>query len=102
MSLFRFTPAVYWTGRVHEQLVGLSGRHVVLPWHIYGHYGQVFPVRRYAEKGRLYSSLGAPGDIVPEDQLDAIDARTRFFTGILAARYALHGRAPNGRTAHDY
>jgi hypothetical protein len=72
MSFFRFRPGVRWMKRVHEQLEGLSGGRVALPY-VYGHYGHVFTARRAAEKGRLYSSLGAPGDVVAEDRLDDID-----------------------------
>jgi hypothetical protein len=72
MSFFRFRPAANWNNPVHEVLTGLDGKRLALPY-VYGHYGHTLAPRRYAEKGRLYSALGAPGDIVPEDRLDAID-----------------------------
>jgi hypothetical protein len=77
MSLFRFTPAVRWSGRVHERIEGLAGKRVVVPY-VYAHYGNVLPARRQAEKGRQYSALGAPGLIAREDQLDSIDAATFY------------------------
>jgi len=79
MSFFRFAPAVRWEGRVHEQLRGLTGRRIALPY-VYAHYGHILPPRRYAEKGRQYSSLGQSGEIVPQDQLDTIDPAAYFKT----------------------
>jgi hypothetical protein len=77
MMFFRFDRALRWEGAVHERLAGLSGRRLVVPY-VYGHYGHVLEPRRYAEKGRLYSSLGAEGEVLREDELDGIDA-ARFF-----------------------
>jgi hypothetical protein len=77
MSLFRFGANVRWTGAVHEKLSGLDGKHLALPY-CYAHYGNVLPVRRQAEKGRLYSSLGAPGPIATLEQLETLDAMTYF------------------------
>jgi hypothetical protein len=91
MMLFRAGAAVRFSGRVHERLEGLSGARLALPY-VYAHYGNVLPVRRQAEKGRQYSSLGAPGNVVAEDQLDAIDAGV-FFRAYWAA--ALHFAGPH-------
>ena len=77
MTLFRCTPGVAWGGRVHEQLTGLRGKRVVIPY-VYAHYGNVLPARRQAEKGRQYSALGAPGLIATEAQLAVIDAETFY------------------------
>lgn len=77
MAFFRVRADIRWEGAVHERLVGLPGQRLALPY-VYAHYGWVLPVRRQAEKGRLYSSLGAPGEIVEEDRLDAID-REHYF-----------------------
>jgi hypothetical protein len=77
MTLFRCTPEVAWSGRVHEQLTGLGGKRVVVPY-VYAHYGNVLPARRQAEKGRQYSALGAPGAIASETQLETIDAATFY------------------------
>ncbi|HEV2262026.1 MAG TPA: hypothetical protein VGR69_07070 [Candidatus Rubrimentiphilum sp.] len=77
MAFFRYTPAVRWTGKVHEQLTGLSGKRLALPY-VYGHYGHVLPARWHAEKGRQYSSLGQSGPIVGEGSLDSIDVAEYF------------------------
>lgn len=77
MSFFRFTPQVRWNGLVHERLEGLVGARIALPY-VYAHYGHVLPARRHAEKGRLYSSLGQPGEIVAEESLDTLDPAHYF------------------------
>jgi hypothetical protein len=74
---FRFRPGVRWEGRVHERLIGLSGGRIVLPY-VYADYGDVLPARRHAEKGRFYSSLGQPGETIPAQQLDTLDAAVYF------------------------
>jgi hypothetical protein len=65
MSFFRVTPELTWTGRVHERLSGVAGRHLAIPY-VYDHYGAVFAMSRQAAKGRQYSSLGQAGAIVAE------------------------------------
>jgi hypothetical protein len=77
MMFFRFKPGIRWEGSVHEKLAGLSGKRIALPY-IYGHYGHTLEPRRHAEKGRHYSSLGAPGNVLREDQLDDFDVRRYF------------------------
>jgi len=77
MMFSRFKPGLHWEGAIHEQLVGLTGKRVALPY-VYPHFSSVFGPRHFAEKGRLYSSLGAPGRIVPADELDRIDAIKLF------------------------
>lgn len=77
MAFFRFAPDVRWEGRVHEQLRGVPGARLPLPY-VYGHYGHVLSPRRHAEKGRRYSGLGQSGEIVAEEALDAIDPSTYF------------------------
>jgi hypothetical protein len=77
MAFFRFTPLVRWEGSVHEKLHGLSGSRVALPY-VYAHYGWVIPARHHAEKGRHYLSLGAPGQVVHESELDSVEAGTYF------------------------
>ena len=77
MAFFRFKPALRWEGNVHEQLRGLSGARLAVPY-VYAHYGHVLPARRHAEKGRQYSALGQAGIVVPEDRLDAIDPAIYF------------------------
>ena len=72
MMFSRWKPELHWEGAIHEQLVGLRGRRIALPY-IYAHFSSVFGPRHFAEKGRHYSSLGAPGEIVPESELERID-----------------------------
>ena len=77
MTFFRFTPLVRWEGAVHEQLRGLDGRRLVLPY-VYAHYGWVMPVRTHAQKGRHYSALGAPGRTLSEQELEEVELDTYF------------------------
>lgn len=77
MAFFRFNPEARWQGRVHEQLGGVPGARLPLPY-VYGHYGHVLSPRRHAEKGRRYSSLGQSGEVVAQDALDAIDPASYF------------------------
>jgi hypothetical protein len=77
MAFFRVKPGVRWEGPVHEQLRGLDGRRLALPY-VYAHYGHVLPPRRHAEKGRQYAGLGQIGEVVPEEHLDAIDPAVYF------------------------
>jgi len=77
MAFFRVKPGVRWEGPVHEQLRGLDGRRLALPY-VYAHYGHVLPPRRHAEKGRQYAGLGQIGEVVPEKELDAIDPAAYF------------------------
>lgn len=77
MAFFRFTPTARWEGAVHEQLLGVDGGRIALPY-VYGHYGHTLEPRRHAEKGRHYSSLGAPGYVLREDELDSFDVAGYF------------------------
>lgn len=77
MAFFRYTPSLRWEGTVHEQLQGLSGGRIALPY-VYAHYGWVMPARHHAEKGRQYLSLGAPGRVVHESELDGVDVDSYF------------------------
>jgi hypothetical protein len=77
MAFFRYAPDARWEGLVHEQLRGVNGRRVALPY-VYAHYGHVLPPRRHAEKGRLYSSLGQAGEVLARDRLDDIDIALYF------------------------
>lgn len=79
MAFFRFAPSLQWAGSVHERLEGLRGKRLALPY-VYGHYGHTLSVRRHAEKGRHYSQLGAPGEILKETELAEIDPRAYFKT----------------------
>jgi hypothetical protein len=77
MMFFRFASQLRWEGNVHERLAGLSGERIALPY-VYGHYGHTLEPRRHAEKGRLYSSLGAPGDVLTQEELDNFDVAEYF------------------------
>jgi hypothetical protein len=80
MMFFRYGRQVRWEGAVHEQLRGLNGKRTALPY-IYAHYGHTLEPRRHAEKGRHYSSLGAPGNVLREEELDAFDV-VRYFAPV--------------------
>jgi hypothetical protein len=92
MMFFRYDPQVRWEGAVHEQLRGLSGKRVALPY-IYAHYGHTLEPRRHAEKGRHYSSLGAPGNVLREDELDAFDV-VRYFAPVYPRLLPFTGSHP--------
>jgi len=77
MMFSRYKPGLHWEGAIHEQLVGLTGKRIALPY-VYAHFSSVFGSRHFAEKGRHYSSLGAPGEIVPEHELDRINTAKLF------------------------
>ncbi|HEX4015073.1 MAG TPA: hypothetical protein VHX17_14450 [Candidatus Cybelea sp.] len=111
MMFFRFAPGVRWEGAVHERLIGLPGRRLALPY-VYAHYGHTLEPRRHAEKGRLYSSLGAPGHILTEDELDGFDV-VRYFRPVYprllrfraehppAAKAVLRALEPELRKNHE-
>ncbi|MBV8373548.1 MAG: hypothetical protein JOY69_09825 [Candidatus Eremiobacteraeota bacterium] len=110
MMFFRFDPQLRWEAAVHEQLVGTHGRRIALPY-VYAHYGHTLEPRRHAEKGRHYSSLGAPGEVLRADELEGFDVARYFapeyprllrFTGShpQAARAALRRLAPDLRAYH--
>ncbi|MGB8908462.1 MAG: glycosyltransferase [Candidatus Cybelea sp.] len=93
MMFFRYGPQVRWEGAVHEQLQGLSGRRVALPY-IYAHYGHTLEPRRHAEKGRHYSSLGAPGNVLREEELGAFDV-VRYFAPVYPRLLRFTGSHPS-------
>jgi len=71
MMFFRYSPRLHWVGPVHEKLVGLEGKTVVLPY-VYYHYGNVVPPRMLAEKHLRYFALGNKVPRPPDaDQADA-------------------------------
>jgi hypothetical protein len=92
MMFFRFKPGLRWEADVHEQLVGLDGRRMALPY-VYAHYGHTLAPRRHAEKGRHYSSLGAPGGVLREDQLEDFDV-ARYFAPEYPRLLRFSGRHP--------
>ncbi len=92
MMFFRFAPNLRWTGTVHEHLLGLDGNRLALPY-VYGHYGHTLEPRRHAEKGRLYSSLGAEGNVLREDELEEFDV-ARYFSPVYHRLMRFHGAHP--------
>jgi glycosyltransferase involved in cell wall biosynthesis len=92
MMFFRYRPQVRWEGAVHEQLLGLNGKRIALPY-VYAHYGHTLEPRRHAEKGRHYSSLGAPGNVLREDELGAIDV-LRYFSPVYPRLLRFRGGHP--------
>ncbi len=92
MMFFRYRPGVRWEGAVHERLVGLHGKRLALPY-LYAHYGHTLEPRRHAEKGRHYSSLGAPGNVLREDQLEDFDV-VRYYAPIYPRLLRFRGRPP--------
>ena len=77
MMFFRFKPNARWELPVHERLVGIDGKRLALPY-VYAHYAHTLEPRRHAEKGRHYSSLGAPGGVLAEEQLADFDVASYF------------------------
>ncbi len=92
MMFFRYRPGLHWEGTVHEQLIGLNGKRLALPY-IYAHYGHTLEPRRHAEKGRHYSSLGAPGDVLREDQLADFDV-VRYYAPVYPRLMRFRGQHP--------
>ena len=97
MMFFRFRPELRWEGAVHEKLVGLSGKRIALPY-VYAHYGHTLEPRRHAEKGRHYSSLGAPGGVLAEDQLDGFDV-VRYYAPVYPRLLRFGGTHPPAAAA---
>ncbi|MGH7736454.1 MAG: hypothetical protein ACREMP_01095 [Candidatus Tyrphobacter sp.] len=77
MAFFRFSPRARWRGAVHEHLEGIEGRRLALPY-VYAHYGHTLQPRRHAEKSRQYSALGAPGNVLREEDLPSFDVAAYF------------------------
>ena len=92
MMFFRYRPGLRWEGAVHEKLLGLHGKRLALPY-VYAHYGHTLAPRRHAEKGRHYSALGAPGNVLREDQLDDFDV-VQYFRPLYPLALRFNGRHP--------
>lgn len=54
---YRYAPDLRWTNAVHEKIVGLDGRALVLPY-VYHHYGNVATPAMLARKHLQYYALG--------------------------------------------
>jgi glycosyltransferase involved in cell wall biosynthesis len=101
MMFFRHYPGLRWEGAVHERLLGTSGKRIALPY-VYAHYGHTLEPRRHAEKGRHYSSLGAPGDVLSAEQLDDFDV-VRYFRPVYPRLlYFGGGHPPAARETLDF
>jgi hypothetical protein len=92
LMFFRFTPQARWEGSVHERLTGIGGTRIALPY-VYAHYGHTLEPRRHAEKGRHYSSLGAPGNVLREDELEGFDVE-RYFAPVYHRLMRFRGMHP--------
>ena len=92
MMFFRYRPGLRWEGAVHEKLLGLHGKRLALPY-VYAHYGHTLEPRRHAEKGRHYSALGAPGNVLGEEQLDDFDV-VQYFKPLYPLALRFTGRHP--------
>jgi len=92
MMFFRFARGLRWEGAVHEQLRGHEGRRVALPY-VYAHYGHTLAPRRHAEKARQYSALGAPGNVLREEQLDDFDV-ARYYAPVYPRLLRFSGKHP--------
>lgn len=64
-SFIRYTPELRWERDLHEQLAGINGRALAIPY-AYENYGYLVSPERLAEKGRRYVALGQRGATVPE------------------------------------
>ena len=57
LMFYRYDPTLRWENAVHEKIVGLGPRAVVLPY-TYHHYGNVVPPALLARKHTTYYALG--------------------------------------------
>jgi hypothetical protein len=92
MMFYRYRTGVAWKGAVHEHLIGLSGKRIAVPY-VYAHYGHTLEPRRHAEKGRHYSSLGAPGNVLREEELEDFDV-VRYFAPVYPRLLKFDGQHP--------
>lgn len=72
MMFFRWTREARWKGRVHEQLTGVEGKHVALPY-VYAHYGHVVPFTQTARREAQYAQLGVTGTLLSAQDAHAAD-----------------------------
>ncbi|GAC1305425.1 MAG: hypothetical protein NVS2B3_18790 [Vulcanimicrobiaceae bacterium] len=89
---FRYAPDLRWRNAVHEKIVGLRGRTIVLPY-AYHHYGNVAPPDRLARKHGVYYDLGNPVAAPPRPG----DATVEIF--LARAADVRPYRAPHPRAA---
>ena len=82
---FRYAPDIAWVNPVHEKIVNLRGRALVLPY-AYHHYGNVVPPATLARKQGRYFDLGnrvpqPPGEAEATNEMFLAKARDvrRYF-----------------------
>ena len=92
LMFHRFRPGVHWEGAVHEQLRGLPGKSLILPY-VYAHYGHTLDVQRHAEKEWHYTNLGAPSKVTDATQLRDIDVPA-YFAEYYPRLMRFHGTHP--------
>ena len=78
MSFFRYHDDLRWEGAVHEQLAGVRGTRLCLPY-VYAHYGHLASTYRHAIKERLYHALGR-GQLIDDEALQRLDHQAYFAT----------------------
>ena len=64
---YRYRPDLRWENAVHEKIVGLTGRALVLPY-VYHHYGNVVAPAELARKHQRYFGLGNPVPAPPPER----------------------------------
>ena len=89
--LFRFRDNVHWLQAVHEQLVNLSGKRLVLPYCFF-HYGYMKGIETIQEKWRFYGRLG---DDISGSQAEQMDATVSYVAKHCWRYYGLHPREFN-------
>ncbi len=87
---YRYAPELRWTNAVHEKIVGLAGRALVLPY-VYHHYGNVLTPRMLARKHLQYYALG---NAVPKPP-DPADANDEIFLAQAARVRPYRGAHPH-------
>ncbi|HEV3156855.1 MAG TPA: hypothetical protein VGZ00_05855 [Candidatus Baltobacteraceae bacterium] len=83
--LYRLSPETRWVNSVHEKLLGMNGRAIVVPY-VFAHYGGVAALDRYIAKSKRYEALASDeGLAVPlrsaEDVFAQIAVRAHPFNG---------------------
>ena len=74
LMFYRYDPLLRWENAVHEKIVGLRGRAIVLPY-AYHHYGNVVPPALLARKHTAYYALG---NRVPEPPSEDVATIAQF------------------------
>ncbi len=59
LIFYRFSPQIRWVNPIHEKMIGLPGKTLVLPY-VFHHYGNVVPPEQLAAKHEQFYGLGQP------------------------------------------